>query len=69
MLQNFFVRDLQIFVLSVDCLLDQAGKACQGQTLQLITKIRKLRTNFFITLGPGPNVIKTFPSVIYNFSY
>jgi hypothetical protein len=28
--------------------LDEAGKACQGQTLWLIRKIRQLRTN----LGP-----------------
>ncbi len=28
-------------------------KACQGQTLYIITKIRKLRTKKFNTIGPG----------------
>ncbi len=32
--------------------LDQAGKSCQGQTLQLITKVRKLRTKKFYNIGP-----------------
>jgi hypothetical protein len=31
--------------------LDLAGKACQKQTLQLITKIRKLRTKKFHNIG------------------
>ncbi len=30
---------------------DQAGKACYGQTLKLITEVHKLRTKKFITLG------------------
>ncbi len=41
--------------------LDQARKVCQGQTLQLITKIRDLRPQkSFITLAPGADVIKLF---------
>jgi hypothetical protein len=32
--------------------LDQAGKVCQGQTLQLITKVRKLWTKKFYNIGP-----------------
>ena len=32
--------------------LDQAGKACQGQTHQLIKRIRKLRTKKFYNIGP-----------------
>ncbi len=32
--------------------LDQARKVCQGQTLQLITKIRKLRIKKFYNIGP-----------------
>jgi hypothetical protein len=32
--------------------LDSAGKACQGQTLQLITNISKLQKKCFITLVP-----------------
>ncbi len=39
---------------------DQAGKAYQGQTLELITDIHNLR--------PGTNVIKLFTSVIYECS-
>jgi hypothetical protein len=31
--------------------LEQTGKACQGQTLQLIAKIRKLWTKKFKTLA------------------
>ncbi len=31
----------------------QAGKVCQGQKLQLITKIRKLRTKKFYNIGPS----------------
>ncbi len=34
-------------------ILDQAGKACQGQTLQLITEIRKLRPKKFYNIGPS----------------
>ena len=30
-----------------------ALKACQGQTLYIITKIRKLRTKKFYNIGPG----------------
>jgi hypothetical protein len=40
------------FCTKLEHLLDLAGNASQGQTLQFITKIRKLRTNRFITLGP-----------------
>ncbi len=32
--------------------LGNAGKACQGQTHYLFTKIRKFRRKSFITLGP-----------------
>ncbi len=32
--------------------IDQAGKPCLGQTLQLIKKIRKLRTKKFYNIGP-----------------
>ncbi len=32
--------------------LDLAGKACQGQTLWLITEICKLRTKKFYNIGP-----------------
>ncbi len=37
----------------LECLLEQAGELTQLQTLQLITKIHKLRTKIFITLAPG----------------
>ncbi len=53
------------FLTKLECLLDQAVKACQGQTLYLITKICKLRTKKFLTLGPGSNPIKLFIPVIY----
>ncbi len=33
--------------------LDQAGNTCQRQTLQLITKIRKLLTKKFYNIGPS----------------
>ncbi len=32
--------------------LDWAGKSCQGQTLELITKIRTLQTKKFYSIGP-----------------
>ncbi len=35
-------------------------KACQGQTLQLITKMRKLLTIFFDNIGPRSQSHKTF---------
>ncbi len=34
--------------------LDQAGKACQGQNIQLITHIDKVSRKKFYKLGPGP---------------
>ncbi len=40
--------------------LDQAGKACQGQTLQLFTKICKLRTKKFYNIGLLSQGFKTF---------
>ncbi len=40
MLQNFFGP---YFCNKLECLLDQAWKACQGQILKLIMKIRKLQ--------------------------
>ncbi len=47
--KTLFVRNSQIFILS-QCLLDQAGKACKGQTLQLITEKSKLQmTKGFVT--------------------
>ncbi len=39
---------------------DQAGNNCQGQTLQLITKIHKLRTKIFYNIGPWCQHQKTF---------
>jgi hypothetical protein len=36
----------------LECSLDQAGKACQGQTLQLITNFCKIRTLKFHITGP-----------------
>ncbi len=38
--------------------IDQAGKACQGRTPQLTTKIRKLRTNFFSNIGPRSGFVE-----------
>jgi hypothetical protein len=32
--------------------LDKAGKACQGQTLELIMNICKLQPQFFCNFGP-----------------
>ncbi len=40
--------------------LDYVGNTCQGQTLQLITKICKLWTKSSITLAPGVSVISIF---------
>ncbi len=40
--------------------LDQARKVCQGQTLQLITKIRRLRIKKFYNIGPWTQCYKTF---------
>jgi hypothetical protein len=45
--------------------IDEAGKACQGQTLQLITAIKS-----FIVQAPGGSgaiVIKNFMSVTYKY--
>ncbi len=42
--------------------LDQARKACQGQTLQLITKIRKLREKRFYNIGPRRSTRKVIHS-------
>jgi hypothetical protein len=50
-------------------MLDLAGKACQRPTLKLITNIRELWPNSFISLIPGANSIKLFTSVIYECSY
>ncbi len=36
------------------------GKACQGQTLKLIAKIRKLQEKSFLTLVPGVKFIKLY---------
>jgi hypothetical protein len=37
-------------------ILDWAGMACQGHTLQLIMKIRKLRTKKYYNIGPAENL-------------
>ncbi len=42
-----------------------AGKACQGQTPELITNIHKLRTKSSIILAPGFNVVKYVTAEIY----
>ncbi len=44
---KLFVRNLWIML---ERLLDQAGKADQGQTLQLITKVSKIRTKKFYNI-------------------
>ncbi len=59
--KTFFVLNLRIFIISQrlrPCLqtFDQVGKANQGQTLQLITNIRKLRTKKLNNTGPWLNV-------------
>jgi hypothetical protein len=43
----------------LECLLEQAQKACLGQTLQLITKIRNLRREKFYNIGPRAKCYKT----------
>ncbi len=43
----------------LNSLLDQAEKACHRQTLQLITKIRKLETKKFNNIGPWAQCYKT----------
>ncbi len=40
--------------------LDQARKVCQGQALQLVTKIRRLRIKKFYNIGPWTQCYKTF---------
>jgi hypothetical protein len=40
--------------------LDEAGKACKGQTLKTITKNRIIRTKKFYKIGPVVNIIKHF---------
>ncbi len=55
----------------------QAGKACQGQTLQLITKIRKLRPYKFVRIGPWGlyhktmrfNVVRKMDSLHYKLAF
>jgi hypothetical protein len=39
---------------------DKASKACQGQTLLLITNIRILRPKKFISIGPSSNCYQTY---------
>ncbi len=56
-----------IFRTEIQYLLDQVGKACQGQTLLLITKIRKLRTKKFQNIGPSQcnnptNEVTSYPN-------
>ncbi len=46
---KLFSRD---FRTKLECLLDQAGKACQGENLLVITKIGKLWTKKFYNIGP-----------------
>ncbi len=46
------------FCNKVDRLLDEAGKACQVQTLKLIMNIRKLRTKKFYNIGPWEELHK-----------
>jgi len=41
------------FCTELDCLLDLAGKACQGKHYSLFRKIVKYGQKSFITLGPG----------------
>jgi hypothetical protein len=38
-----FLYVISEFCTKLECLLEQAGEACQGQTLQLVMKISKLR--------------------------
>ena len=44
--------------------IDEAGKASQGETLELITEIRILRPQYVIA---GACTIKLFTAVIYDF--
>ncbi len=65
-LMKLFTVVIYHFRTKIECLLDKAGKVYQRQTLELITKISKLRTKSFITLGLiGVYVIKLFYVVIY----
>jgi hypothetical protein len=49
--------------------LDKAGKAHQGQTLQLIAKICKLRKKSFITLFPRVSVLKITTVIVALLQY
>ncbi len=44
----------------LECLLDKAVKAYQGQTLCLTVKIRKSLTKKFYSIGPRVQFYKTF---------
>jgi hypothetical protein len=46
-----FLSVIYEFFTKLEYLLDEVGKACQGQTLELVTKTRKLRTKSSITLA------------------
>ncbi len=53
-----FLSELSIFLTNLECLLYQAVKVCQEQTLQLNTKINKLHTKKLFIIGSrrGPLV-------------
>jgi hypothetical protein len=61
MLKTFFGRNLQIFVIS------QTWKACQGQTLQLITYALN-NNQLYVQLLPGGNLLKHFTAVMFGHS-
>jgi hypothetical protein len=44
--------------------LNYAREPCQGQTLQLITKIRQLRTKKFYNIGPRESSLKGMFSTV-----
>jgi hypothetical protein len=59
--KTFFACDLQISIL--ECLLDQAGKNCQGQNTQAYYENSKItEVKSFLTLGPVVKVIKLISS-------
>ena len=57
---NLFWSLICGFFTKLDCLKNQAGKACQGQTLKLIKKIHKLRSKKFYSIGSRAKCYKYF---------
>jgi hypothetical protein len=68
MLRIFFVRNSQILVMNQSVCLTMLEKVARDKHSIILIQTVNYRQKSFIKLPPGPNVIKLFITVIYEYS-